>query len=215
MIHPKCPTSRFREKRILPSKTVYQLLDELSEMKYKGIIRFGTYSEVLIDPRLFMFIDYVKKNVPGARIFLYSNGFYLNDTMAKELSDAGVDELAVTAYGEREYERLRELNIDIAYKMHMCKTPMDLYDILDIYERPYRSSSTPCIEDMMFYIDAAGHLRICCSDWKGEEYLELGEISDHSIKEWANNERVLNNVVELAKGNRICDLCKRCNWKGV
>lgn len=215
MMHPKCPTSKFKEKRILPSKTVYQLLDELSEMNYKGIIRFGSYNEVLIDPRLFMFIDYVKKHVKCAHIFLYSNGFYLNDTMARELSDAGVDELTVTAYGDREYERLRDLNIDIAYKILMCKTPMHLDDRLELYERAYRPNLTPCIEAMMFRVDAAGHLRLCCLDWRGAEYLELGEISDHSIKEWTNSERVLNNVTELAKGNRICDMCKRCDWHNV
>lgn len=208
-MHTKCPAHLVKEKEILPSNIVFKIINELEKISFDGTISFHLYNEPLIDPRLFWFIDYVKKCLPNSKIEVYSNGYYLNDIMVKELESIGADILIVTGYGDAEYERLLDLKVDISYYVLYG----NLDERLDNYkERSLPISNSKCgtyIRQVPIYSN--GDLGTCCLDYLHS--YSIGNVYNDSIKNILNSEKVINMQKELLKGNRsIFTICKNCNW---
>lgn len=208
-LHKLCPACCAKNKEILPSKIVYKILDELKDAGFNGTICFHIYNEPLIDPRLFLFIQYIKQNIMDAKVEVYSNGFYLNEQMVLELQDIGVDILIVTGYGDTEYLRLMDLPVEMAYSV--------LYGNLDqrlnLYEnRENAINNMPCktyFTQVSIYSN--GEIGTCCLDYK--HTYSLANIYEKSLEDSLNGERILKIQKELLNGNRtILPLCKNCNW---
>lgn len=209
-IHKLCPAGCVEEKKIMPSRVVYKILDELGAAKFDGTICFHIYNEPLIDPRLFLFIQYAKQHIEGCKILIYSNGWYLNDQMVTELQDIGADILVVTGYGEKEYNRLIELPVQIPYTVLFG----NLDHRLDIYkDRQNAVSDAPCrffFSQVTIYVN--GDIGVCCLDHRHS--YGLGNICNMSLKDFLDSEKMVNIQKQLLSGNReIFSCCKNCNWK--
>lgn len=209
-IHKLCPANYEKEKKIMPSKVVYKILDELADNNFDGTICFHIYNEPLIDPRLFSFIQYAKQHIAGCKVLIYSNGWYLNEQMVVELEDIGVDILVVTGYGEREYIRLIELPVRIPYTVLFG----NLDHRLDIYEnRETAVLSTPCkffFSQVAIYVD--GEIGICCLDHR--HAYGLGNVCSRSLKSLLDSENMIYIQKQLLSGNRgMFSCCKNCSWK--
>ena len=207
--HKLCPASCVQEKEIMPSKMVYKILDELRDNKFDGTICFHIYNEPLIDPRLFLFIQYIKKNLVNARVEVYSNGYYLNEQMVLELQDIGADILIVTGYGEKEYLRLVDLPVKIAYSVLFG----NLDQRISMYDgRDSTISDNPCktyFSQVSIYSN--GDIGTCCLDYRHS--YGLANIFETTLEASLNNEKIINMQKELLSGNRtIFPLCKNCNW---
>lgn len=212
-VHSKCPASYVTEKQIMPSKIVYRILDELAESQFSGTICFHIYNEPLIDPRLFMFIEYTKKVMPKSKVRIYSNGYYLNETMFVELKEIGTDILVTTGYGKSEYKRLIDLDNDI---MAFSVLYGNLDDRIDYYTKrntTYIVSNDVCdtyIYQVPIYTD--GDIGTCCLDYKHP--YALGNISETSLEKCLNNERLIEFQDGLLKGDRTSfTICTNCYWK--
>ena len=208
-IHRECPSSCVKQKEILPSKVFFKVIDELVDTHFAGTICFHIYNEPLIDPRLFWFIDHIKKVLPCAKVEVYSNGYYLNDQMSYELKTIGTDILIVTGYGEKEYNRLMSLNVDLAYYV--------LYGNLDERLEHYNNREEPVSFDIcknyftQVPIFSNGDIGICCMDYKHE--YGIGNIFNNSLQDVLNSKCVVALQRELLKGNRsMYAVCKNCNW---
>lgn len=213
MIHPKCPAYYKKEKTIMPKENVIEVLDELSEMEYNGMIQFTAYNEPLIDPRLFTFLEYVNNHIPKAYVRIYSNGFYLNQTMVDELEEAGVAILCVTAYGNAEWDRLTKLKVSIPYEVHMCEFPNSLDDRKNIYEQCETAKcNEPCMSLMSLHIHSDGKIAMCCLDWKADEYLPVRKEHGMPMKNILEKEEIKEDVRQLLKGDRKHTICKNCTW---
>lgn len=207
-IHKKCPASLVKQKEILPSRIVFKIFDELASVNFDGTICFHVYNEPLIDPRLFWLIDYIKKNLPLSKVKIYSNGYYLNEQMVKELSDIGVDILEVTGYGEAEYDRLISLDVDMAYSVLL----VDMDSRLDFYkERQAPVSDYPCSTYFtQVSIYSNGDIGTCCLDYR--HIYGLGNIFESTLKESLNSRRIVDMQKELLSGNRaVFPICKNCD----
>ena len=210
-LHSKCPAHCIREKEILSSETVKRIIDELAVRKFDGVLYFHIYNEPMNDPRLFLFIEYAKKEMPQCKVLVYSNGYYLNQVMINDLEEIGADILAVTGYGREEYKRLLALDVNIPYRIVWG----DLDERLDLYKASTDDGNReyePCrtfITTVNIYSD--GDVGICCLDYKHP--YKLGNIMDNSLEKVLNHERVINIQKNLLNGNR-CDLpiCRHCNW---
>ncbi len=207
--HKKCPANHIGQKEILSSKVIFRVLEELKTVDFDGVICFHIYNEPLIDPRLFWFIEYIKKNLIHAKIEIYSNGYYLNGQMINELEEIGVDILQVTGYGEKEYERLLDLKTDMAY----CVLFGNLDERLNMYEESETPISvTPCktyFTQVSIYSD--GEIGTCCLDYKHP--YKLANIYNMSLEEAMNSEKMKTVQKKLLKGDRtLFPICKNCNW---
>lgn len=206
-MHKKCPSFLERETIILPSKIVYNVLDSLNRLKFNGEIAFHTYNEPLIDPRLFQFISYAKLSCPLSKIYICSNGFYLDQNLATELADAGVSEIRVSAYSDRDFHRLNKIKLNIPYKVE--KQSLD--DRLNQYDSPYKKISKPCYAPLKeVCISRDAKVVLCCLDWK-KEYI-FGDLHKETLEFILTTRKTRETFRRLSKGNRFLELCKRCDW---
>lgn len=207
-IHPKCPVSLQKTKKILSSKIVKKVIKELGNNKYEGFIAFHRYNEPLGDPRLFEFISYVKTHCPKAMVRILTNGFYLTQEIVDDFKESKIEVLEVSGYGMKEYRRLKKLKATFPYRV--------FYAIFDdrksLYEKKKINLSKPCyaqINDIT--INCEGKLGLCCLDWKNKHI--FGDLEKTSLKKILNSNFFLETYKNLTQGRRTLDLCSRCDWQ--
>lgn len=209
-IHTRCPASLVKHKEIISAKNVYCVLDELSSIDFCGTICFHVYNEPLIDPRLCVFMKYAKERIPRCKIRLYSNGYYLNQTLLDDLVSFGMDALCVTGYGKKEYLRLISLNVEIPYMVLFGNLDERIDYYIDAKEA--KLAGVPCrtfITQTTIYPN--GDVGLCCLDYKHK--YELGNINNSSLRECLNNDRTISVQNRLLKGDRSeFNLCMNCVW---
>ncbi len=206
-IHPQCPVSSYKKKIILSSKLVKSVIDQLGKGGFKGYIAFHRYNEPTNDPRLFQFIAYAKKQVPKAKIRVLTNGSYLNQNMADDLYEVGLDILEVSSYFLKEHQRLIGLKVKIPYLV--------TFQILDNRKTIYASDKIdlhkPCfahINDIT--INCEGKMPICCLDWKNQ--VIFGDLNKDTLEKILHSRFFTHTFKALSKGNRYLDICSRCDW---
>jgi 2-deoxy-scyllo-inosamine dehydrogenase (SAM-dependent) len=206
-MHKKCPVSMYQGKCILDSKVFYKVVDELADLQYEHEIAFHRYNEPLIDPRLFTFIAYVNNKLPKARIFILTNGYYLTQEILNEFEKYDIGEIMVSSYSKDEHKRLSDLRTFIPYTV-VFRT---LDDRGDIYTREEINCKNPCyatIRDIT--IDCNANLSICCLDWRS--MFTFGNLKDSCLKDILNGENFRKVHMELGRGIRNLEICKRCDW---
>lgn len=211
-IHTKCPLNKsIKEKNILPLKIVEKVLDELALYNFSGTISFHTYNEPLMDPRLFYIISLAKEKCPKCKIYILSNGFYFNQTIANDLISVGADRIDITAYSKSEYERLLKIKISKPYSIFYSPKVEDLDDRLEIYNdcSEKQCSNKPCynvLNDIIITCD--GKIDICCFDWK--RMYVFGDLEKQSVKQIVNEKEFKNTFFDLAHGKRKSTMCINC-----
>jgi hypothetical protein len=206
-VHKRCPLHQEKDKRILPSRVIGETLDELAAVGFDGVVAFHIYNEPLIDPRLFQLIREVRNRCPSAKVLLLTNGFYLNQTLADEISDLEVWNLAVSAYTHAEYARLVHLTVRIPYTVFFAK----LDDRQNQYQRDPMDIRRPCdapVGDLSIGPD--GSVILCCLDWKGQHV--FGNLLNESLSSILSKESIRSVYRDLLGGNRSLHLCRRCDW---
>jgi MoaA/NifB/PqqE/SkfB family radical SAM enzyme len=207
-LHKKCPVSKYTEKKILESKIVYKVLDELAQYGFRGEIAFHRYNEPMIDKRLYDFIEYTNKILPEAKIFILTNGSLLNQETIKKLEQHKIWLLTVSSYTFKEHERLIRLETSIPYRVYFSH----LDDREDIYGRSEINSARPCyatIRDIT--VNCYGDISICCLDWKNR--CTFGNMANLTLKEILNSKNFLEVHNDLFHGRRRLEICKRCDWQ--
>lgn len=210
--HLKCPLNKSKdEKKILSLNVIEKVLKEISAYDFSGTIAFHTYNEPLIDPRLFYIVNMAKKYCENAEIFILSNGFYFNQTIANELVNIGVNRIDITAYSPNEYAELKKIILPIPYSIFTSFKVNDLDDRQEIYDVTVQNKDLkrPCyniLNDMIITCDAK--IDLCCLDWK-RKYC-FGNLEEQTIKQVITKTGLYDDFLKLAKGIREKEICKNC-----
>jgi len=206
-VHKKCPLHSIEKPIILPRQIVYHVLDTASSWGYRGKIAFHTYNEPGIDPRLFMLIAYAKEKCPDSYVLIMSSGFYLDENLLDEYKDVGANEMILSAYSSKDYERFTSFKTNI--KLTIQKPELD--DRLDIYSRRElllnKVCSAPYSELM---ITREGYVGLCCLDWKRENV--FGSLHNQALEEVLGSEKMQVAYENLIEGRRGFNICRRCDW---
>jgi radical SAM protein with 4Fe4S-binding SPASM domain len=206
-VHTVCPVHYFPCEETLPTAVVYKVIDELSNIGYFGMYAFSIYNEAMGDSRFFDFCRYAKGKCPDSRIFVNTNGSYLNQKTLRESKDAGVDVFFISAYSVREYRRFLKLETDCA----LCVYPMVLDRRLEIYDRDYLACSRPCYAPYAdLSIDVKGNVILCCLDHRST-YV-YGNVATDTLKHIISSEAMDEVYSNLLKGKRVLEICRRCDY---
>lgn len=205
--HKKCPLHGQKEKVVLPSRIVRETIDEVAQIDYDGVFAFHTYSEPLIDPRLFSFITYAKTKCPKSKTLILTNGFYLNQQIADELAELKIWILAVTAYSRSEFNRFSALDVKIPYYVFESKLD-DRQNIYDSMPVNIKASCFAPVGDVS--VACTGDVVLCCLDWKRRH--RFGNLTWESFYSILNKKETLEVYNSLIHGERKLYLCRRCNW---
>lgn len=215
-MHKKCPASQVVDKKILPSKVVYDILDTLGKYDY-GVgrsIAFYLYSDSLNDPRLFKFLEYASRKCPKANTIIGTNGWYLNEVMAEELYEAGTTYILVSSYTEAEDARLRNVRKFVASKLFK-KYPNVSFGIRRVSELDSRLT-VPKKEGRCYSplteidVRSNGQTSLCCMDIHGMG--SYGNVLEDGFEKVIldNYDMLKNARDELVLGKRNLLVCKNC-----
>ncbi len=95
-----CPVAyNPRPDEVMSMKHITKILDELSEIKYKGRIELYMYSEPLRDKRMLDIVKLCRKKVPKACIMFATNTDLMKSTeQVQEFFDAGLNQMQCNIY---------------------------------------------------------------------------------------------------------------------
>jgi MoaA/NifB/PqqE/SkfB family radical SAM enzyme len=207
-LHKKCPVSRYKIKKILESEIFFKVIDELAEYDFNGEIAFHRYNEPMLDRRFYDFLEYVNKKLPQAKIFILTNGSFLNQETLKRLEQYTIFLITVSSYSFKEHDRLSRLQTSIPYRVYYSH----LDDREDIYSRKPINSREPCYATLRdITVNCYGDLSICCLDWQNR--CTFGSLKDHTLKELLNAPAFLEVHRDLFHGRRNLEICRRCDWQ--
>lgn len=95
-----CPNSYHkREDYFMPQETVYKIIAQLKQLKYKGRLEWYIYNEPTRDERLLDFIKYARKELPSCCQMINTNGDYFKSPQdICDLFNAGLNQMQINIY---------------------------------------------------------------------------------------------------------------------
>jgi len=213
--HLKCPLNSVKDKKILSSKIVNEVIDTCGDLSFKGVLAFHTYNEPLIDPRLFMFIDRAAR--AGMKVFIWTNGFYLDNNIIYEMNEVGVSKITVTAYTGKDYEYFNNMTIPRTIEYTVQRGNLDDRTHRGIkpstfVERPdIHPIKLPCFAPLNeIMVRCNGKVGLCCFDCFNE--YSFGDLHGDSFKDIISGDAINYAYKYLSKGDRYLYLCHNCTF---
>lgn len=212
-----CPYSISPRPLGYMSQDIYNLLlDQLSDIDYKGQLAPCFYNEPLLDKRLPDLIRNARTVLPKAQLTIYTNGSLLTTRNIHILFNSGLDGMVISQYEENLPKDnishiLSDLPQDIKKKIRYRVLRNDQYlstrgGLVKIKKSIKKKRCYQASTDVI--VDYKGNILLCCNDYKIENV--FGNIGDKHIKEIWNQPDYKKVRKELRKGNFKFDICKAC-----
>lgn len=203
-----------REEGIMKIDIWNKIIDELHDLGFTGRIAPHFYGEPLLDKRLEDMIQYARKKNPFTTIRFSTNGDKLNEEKLKKLMRAGLDEMLVTNYDEKENELLKNLSIKYP-KTVLYRNSSDIRMVnraggldMDSKDRKY----TPCLRPShQMVINWKGNVVLCCNDYY-ERHI-YGNVQDKKLIDIWYGPELSRDRAALNKenGRQAFPLCTGCD----
>lgn len=209
-------------RKEMPTKKVYDILDQLGELGFEGEIKFHRLSEALLDSRYICFVKYAKRK--GMTICNHTNG----DILKKKLGmcsklDGLIDKLVIGLYDYKTYgEKIKQINFwkkkfnnteicfTVPWERTMIRQNMKLYPIK---RKCKKILDQPCFRpSQQLLIRYDGNISICCED--NDCVFNIGNVFKQSIKDiwWSEKHIKLIKELQKPKSKHKFDLCCRCYY---
>lgn len=224
-----CPASTAvdqRPKSFMSWDIIHELVEQLKSIQYNGLVSLFNNNDPLIDKRLTEIIRYFRKELPDAKIEIYTNGILLNMKLAVELWEAGLDSLMIDHYYTKT-ERCKkiELFIEEFKKSPYAKThTVTINEINKEIIRSSRGGEAPNKKQakaegfcaypfMQFNVNYKGDVHLCCNDVYYQ--VVFGNITEKHIREIWNSPKYQAIRKRFLKDDRNFGICKNCDTHPV
>jgi len=225
--HPRCPAHHVKQTQVLPALVVEDVLHTLGAAAFGAgrYIAFHLYNEPLLDPRLAAFVRYARAKCPQAGIILWSNGWYLTETIACEMAAAGVTHFMLSAYSRRAQDAFQALRLRLQESLAACmgdgRLPVyfrirrcsRLDDRMQMISPPQEPDARPCHQPLSdLTIRAGGSLGLCCYDWAEQKVfgnLNRQRFADCLAERHSQLTALYRN---LKRGIRDLPVCQACHF---
>jgi len=231
-----CPRSApdFEDKKEFISNSLHKkLCTELSDLNYKGTIRYSGFVEPLLDKNIYNLINMARKYLPQGNIEVVTNGDPLNLQRLNKLFDNGLNKILISAYdGEEEAKKLEDLCIsaNLSKKQFIVRhrhyleqkdfgiTLSNRAGLMENAEYKIKSLKeplkNPCyIPSYTFFLDYQGDVLMCPHDW-GKKII-LGNLNNEKLLDiWFNN-KSMQIRKSLNRANRNFKPCNVCDVEGT
>ena len=231
-----CPRSApsFEDiKEFISKDLVNKISTELSELDYKGVVRFSGFVEPMLDKKIFDHINTFKRFCPKSRIEMVTNGDPLNIDRLKKLFDNGLDKILISVYDGKEdvikfQNMIDKLNLKKDQYIIRDRSLSEEYDFgITLSNRAgmmenaeYKIAKTisplknPCyIPSYTLFFDYLGDVLMCPHDW-GKKII-LGNLKKEKLIDiWFKDKSIkIRNI--LVNSNRNFSPCNVCDVDGT
>ena len=231
-----CPRSAdgFEDvKEFISKDLVSKIANELSDLKYRGVIRFSGFVEPMLDKKIFDHIYTFKKLCPNSRIEIVTNGDPLNINRLKRLFDSGLDKILISVYdGKEDVIKFQKMIDELKLKQDQYivrdrSLPEDQDFGITLSNRAgmmenaeYQIPKTPSPLDNPCYIpsytlffDYLGDVLMCPHDW-GKKII-LGNLKKEKLLDiWFKDKSIKIRKI-LTNRNRNFSPCNVCDVDGT
>jgi len=231
-----CPRSApdFEDRKEFIKTSLFEkLCTELSEVNYKGTLRFSGFVEPLLDKNIFNLIAKTRSYLEDVNIEMVTNGDVLNLDRLNKLIDSGLNTILISVYdGKEDAEKFQKLcekaklkenqyvirhrylppekdfGITMSNRAGMMKNAEHQIEPLK------KSLDLPCYyPHYTFFMDYNGDVLMCPHDW-GKKII-LGNLNNETFMEiWAKT-KAKEIRQKLKTGDRNFSPCNVCDVKGT
>jgi len=222
----KCPYCYFGncpdpEKIELSEYQFKKIVDNLSDLKFRGRIGYFETNEPLTDSRIFDFISYSKRKNPEAWHMIASNGDLLDIAKLKLLFDSGLDEIKISTYDHAAFSKAEGFRSATSYNIEILDQRQPV--ILDNrggnieygeYSSPAEPLKSGCDRiHKVLCIRPSGNIVSCCCDFNEQNI--FGSINDSRLEEIWSSDPFEKFRTVIDGGDRTASpLCSKCNYAG-
>lgn len=204
-------------------ETIRRILANLKDLNYGGRISWYNINEPLSDRRMVEILKLTREYCPKAFLSFATNGDLLNETLYRDLKQAGLDAVGVSIYDDKTLRNIRKLADSRMVLMDMRRTKAGMLDnrggnikqeseIFDSYQKRFQNNSCERPSTMMV-LNPSGQVVLCCADMYGD--VLMGDVKEQRLEEIWNNERFTRYRATLAQeGRSNLPLCKDCSYSG-
>lgn len=219
-----CPNSKYdrglaKNKKLMNIDLFKKIINELSEINYRGTINLHFYGEPLTDKRLPDLVKYIKEKLPKSKIEINTNGFLLTIPIYKKLIGFGVDSFFITQYTKTIPPAIKELfeylkqNPTAPNKIEYRVLGKDLglsnrggeikvKNVVDT-EKPICTYPNTAV-----HVDYKGNVVLCCNDYHSS--ITFGNLNKEKLIAIWNKPNYKQLRKQLRKGIYELLICKRC-----
>ena len=212
-----CPVNRVdnpRKREIMEYEMFMQILDQLRDLDYHGIVSMNGNNEPLLDKRTPEFLAQIKRVIPACATWMCTNGTLLDHIKLKEIME-NLDHLFIDNYrGEQGKAIIDTFNLD-QFPGAITVGHIDPQSVRTTRAGQAKNKKatpglkSPCIYPFNFiFIRSNGDVSQCCNDALGKS--TMGNIREQSLFEiWHGKEfnRVRNELLVSRQNNELCRNC--------
>ena len=231
-----CPRSapNFVDKKEFISNNLHEkLCIELSDLNYRGTIRYSGFVEPLIDKNIFSLVNMVRNYLPNSNIEMVTNGDPLNLSRLQKLFRSGLNKILISAYdGEKEAIELENLckKANLTNAQYIVRhryysedkdfgiTLSNRSGLMEKAEYKIEALSEPLkkkcfIPSYTFFLDYQGDVLMCPHDW-GKKVI-LGNLNNEKLLDIWFNKKSMKIRQLLNNSNRNFTPCNVCDVEGT
>jgi radical SAM protein with 4Fe4S-binding SPASM domain len=225
-----CPNSKYprgllKNKKLMDLGLFNKIIDELTELKFRGSLILAFYGEPLTDKRMPNLIRSIKDKLPKSRVIIYSNGTLLTIELYKELVESGIDIISISQHGKEiplnvkkvfEYlESNPEEKNKLDYRTFNEDTFNDeknesiVYNVGGEIKTNKPLERPPCkYYPQETIIDADGNVIPCCNDYHSS--IKFGNLKNQKLIEIWDSLDYRKFRKELRKNIYNFPVCRKC-----
>ncbi len=221
-----CPANKNSDKRPfakMNEELFKKIIAELADLNYDGYLNLYVNNEPFMDVRIEEWYEYAKKNLPKAKMLLYTNGTLVTEERFRNIIPH-IDKMIINNYSEtlELHENIRKIynivehekmywNKDITIQIRYIKEILTNRSGEAPNKRIKKTNNRLCIMPFTdFTIYPNGTVGLCCSD--ATEKTNLGNVKERTIYDiWSSEQyRILRDLV--GKDRELYSFCKGCDF---
>lgn len=223
---PNVDYERFgSEENFLMKEEIFEnLLSQLVDLNFKGMISPHLYGEPMSDHRLLDWVKRIRKNLPETYIKIVTNGDFLNKYNYKAYIEAGVSIFYISKHGKKLKKSCRDL-LESLPKKEITKNFLiqDFYSdfnedqsmftnrggSIDLKKDKKKRPPVNCSYATYPVINVFGDLILCCQDFHNN-YV-FGNIMDNHLKDiWFSKKNIelRKRIYDYKLDLKICQECQ-------
>lgn len=215
-----------RKTKIMEEKVFNKIIDDLSEINYDGVITLNINNEPFLDKNIIEKLKYVRKKIPKAYSYLYTNGSLLNTKKIEDIIEFNLlDEIVINNYSTKyklnkanqqtyDYLKNKKLNfkatINLRYSHEVLSNRANTSPNKNGSKIINSYCSIPYTDLNIF---PGGIVGICCCDTK--EVTNLGNVNNEDIIDIFNNDKFMNLRMKMIKGRNNNEFCQYCDFNDI
>jgi radical SAM protein with 4Fe4S-binding SPASM domain len=214
------------EKSKMSYELIGKILDELSDLGYKGSIRLHHVNEPMLDKRIYEIIKMIKNRSADILTEMTSNGDLVNDSSLARLRECGLDRLNLSAYEDGAMERFLDLQKRWSFQINDMREGKGLYEkltnqagMIDLDKKMTGLRLAQVINNKchlpfeQLVVGSNGHVALCCEDmYKTQGF---GDVNRQTLSEIWFGEKFEHYRSKLNERKRKeLDLCSQCIFSG-